>query len=200
MQNIAIFVAMILGYLCGSFSSAVVVCRVMGLPDPRSQGSGNPGATNVMRLGGKKAAAITLLGDLLKGFIPVFVLKWLFPEAENVWIAAGLGAFFGHLFPIFFAFKGGKGVATAIGVLLAWSWSVALICIVIWLTVFIITRISSLSALIAAFCAPWLGFIMIEDNKLALAILVMIVMLFYRHRENIRRLRNGEEGAFRKRQ
>lgn len=200
MHNIAIFAALIAGYLCGSFSSAVVVCRLMGLPDPRSQGSGNPGATNVMRLGGKKAAAITLLGDVLKGLIPVFVLKWLFPEAEDVWIAAGLGAFFGHLFPVFFAFKGGKGVATAIGVLLAWSWPVALICIVIWLTVFIITRISSLSALIAAFCAPWLGMIMFEDKKLPLAILLMMAMLFCRHRENIQRLRNGEEGAFRKRQ
>lgn len=199
MQIIAVLAATLAGYLCGSFSSAVIVCKLMGLPDPRSQGSGNPGATNVMRLGGKKAAAITLAGDLLKGLIPVLVLKLCFPSAENVWISAGLGAFFGHLYPIFFAFQGGKGVATAIGVLLAWSWPVALICVIIWLTVFFITRVSSLSALIASFCAPWLGFIMIADRKLPMAILAMIAVLIYRHRENIRRLRNGEESAFKKR-
>lgn len=199
MQFIAIIAAAVAGYLCGSVSSAVIVCRLMGLPDPRSQGSGNPGATNVMRLGGKKAAAITLAGDLLKGLIPVFVLKIIFPEAPNVWIAAGLGAFFGHLYPVFFGFQGGKGVATAIGVLLAWHWLVALICIVIWLGIFLYTRVSSLSALIASFCAPWLAFVFIPDKKMPIAILFMVAVLIYRHKENIRRLMNGEEAAFKKR-
>lgn len=201
MQIIAVIAAAVAGYLSGSLSSAVIVCRMMGLPDPRSQGSGNPGATNVMRIGGKKAAAITLVGDLLKGLIPVLILKMLFPAHDHLWIAAGLGAFFGHLYPIFFAFQGGKGVATAVGVLLAWHWPVALICIVIWLGIFLLTRVSSLSALIASFCAPWLAFFWIADNKqLPMAILAMVAVLIYRHRENIRRLAKGEESAFKKRQ
>lgn len=199
MQGVAIIAAALAGYLSGSLSSAVIVCRMMGLPDPRSQGSGNPGATNVMRIGGKKAAALTLAGDLLKGLIPVLILKWCFPAQGNVWIAAGLGAFIGHLYPVFFGFQGGKGVATAIGVLLAWHWPVALVCIVIWLGIFLFTRVSSLSALIAAFCAPWLAFFWIAEKKLPLAILAMVAVLIFRHRENIRRLANGEESAFKKR-
>lgn len=199
MQIIAVIAAAVAGYLSGSLSSAVIVCRMMGLPDPRSQGSGNPGATNVMRIGGKKAAAITLAGDLLKGLIPVLIFKMLFPAHDHLWIAAGLGAFFGHLYPIFFAFQGGKGVATAVGVLLAWHWPVALICIVIWLGIFLLTRVSSLSALIASFCAPWLAFFWIADKQLPMAILAMVAVLIYRHRENIRRLAKGEESAFKKR-
>lgn len=187
------------GYLLGSVSSAVVVCKMMGLPDPRTQGSGNPGATNVLRVGGKKAAALTLAGDLLKGLLAVLMIRWLFPLNELAWLAAGMGAFLGHMFPVFFGFKGGKGVATALGVLLVWDWRVALIVLGIWLTVFAMTRVSSLSALIAAFCAPWLGFFLIDDVKLSMMILVMVAILIYRHKENIRRLRSGEESAFKKR-
>ncbi|MFI3186829.1 MAG: glycerol-3-phosphate 1-O-acyltransferase PlsY, partial [Methylococcaceae bacterium] len=108
-------------YLIGSISSAIIICRLMGLPDPREQGSGNPGATNVMRIGGKKAAAITLLGDMLKGLIPVYAVNALGLPVELV-AATGLAAFMGHLYPIFFDFKGGKGVATSVGVLLGFSW------------------------------------------------------------------------------
>ncbi|SUO97684.1 glycerol-3-phosphate 1-O-acyltransferase PlsY [Suttonella ornithocola] len=187
------------GYLLGSVSSAVVVCKMMGLPDPRTQGSGNPGATNVLRVGGKKAAALTLAGDLLKGLLAVLIIRWLFPLNELAWLAAGMGAFLGHMFPVFFGFKGGKGVATALGVLLVWDWRVALIVLGIWLTVFAITRVSSLSALIAAFCAPWLAFLMIDNIKLPMMILAMVAILIYRHKDNIRRLRSGEESAFKKR-
>lgn len=199
MATFAWIIATVVGYLFGSISSAVIVCRTMGLPDPRTQGSGNPGATNVMRVGGKKAAAITLLGDLLKGLIPVLVLRLIWPEAINVWLAAGLGAFIGHLYPVFFFFQGGKGVATAIGVLLAWHPILALIVIAIWLVVFAFTKVSSLSALIAAFCAPWIGFILIDNRKVSMMILTMVAMLIYRHKDNIMRLKSGQEGAFKKR-
>lgn len=197
MHTLYWILAALAGYLCGSFSSAIIICKLMGLPDPRTQGSGNPGATNVMRVAGKKAAALTLAGDLLKGLIPVLIIKLLWKDSEAAWLAAGLGAFLGHMFPLFFQFKGGKGVATAIGVLLAWNLPVALICIAIWVTVFAFTRVSSLSALIAAFCAPWISFALIDNKQLPIMILVMVAILIYRHKENIRRLKSGEESAFR---
>ena len=199
MQSIGWIVALCWGYLWGSVASAVLVSRAMGLPDPRTQGSGNPGATNVMRLGGKKAAALTLLGDLLKGLIPVLLVRWFWPEAQTAWLMAGIGAFLGHLLPVFFGFKGGKGVATALGVLLAWHWPLALVVLGVWIAVFAITRVSSLSALIAAFVAPWLAFFMIADKQMPMMILAMVGVLIYRHKENIARLRSGQEGAFRRR-
>ena len=199
MQSIGWIVALCWGYLWGSVASAVLVSRAMGLPDPRTQGSGNPGATNVMRLGGKKAAALTLLGDLLKGLIPVLLVRWFWPEAQTAWLMAGIGAFLGHLLPVFFGFKGGKGVATALGVLLAWHWPLALIVLGVWIAVFALTRVSSLSALIAAFVAPWLAFFMIADKQMPMMILAMVGVLIYRHKENIARLRSGQEGAFRRR-
>lgn len=199
MQSIGWIVALCWGYLWGSVASAVLVSRAMGLPDPRTQGSGNPGATNVMRLGGKKAAALTLLGDLLKGLIPVLLVRWFWPEAQTAWLMAGIGAFLGHLLPVFFGFKGGKGVATALGVLLAWHWPLALVVLGVWIAVFAVTRVSSLSALIAAFVAPWLAFFMIADKQMPMMILAMVGVLIYRHKENIARLRSGQEGAFRRR-
>lgn len=198
MQSIGWFVALCWGYLWGSVASAVIVSRMMGLPDPRTQGSGNPGATNVMRLGGKKAAALTLLGDLLKGFLPVLLVRMVWPEAQTAWLMAGMGAFIGHLLPLFFAFKGGKGVATALGVMLAWHWPLALVVLVIWIGVFAWTRVSSLSALIAAFCAPWLAFLLIDNKQVPMMILAMTGVLIYRHKQNIARLMSGQEGAFRK--
>lgn len=190
--------AAVFGYLCGSVSSAVLVCRAFGLPDPRTQGSGNPGATNVMRVGGKKAAALTLAGDLLKGLLPVLIIRWLWPADTMLWLIVGLAAFIGHLWPVFFSFKGGKGVATAIGVLLAWHWLLALCCIAIWLAVFIWTRVSSLSALIAAFCAPWIAFFIVDGSRVPMAVLAMVALLIYRHRDNIMRLRSGEESPFKR--
>jgi len=142
------------GYLCGSLSSAVIVCRAMGYGDPRTLGSGNPGATNVLRIAGEKAAALTLAGDSLKGFLPLVffaILRRFFPAGVDdlTIILVGLGAFFGHLYPIFFELKGGKGVATAFGVLLGWNPVVALLSVGIWGAVFWNTKISSLSALTA---------------------------------------------------
>ncbi|RKW10255.1 MAG: glycerol-3-phosphate 1-O-acyltransferase [Cardiobacterium sp.] len=198
------FFGAIAGYVCGSLSSAVIVCRAMGFGDPRTLGSGNPGATNVLRIAGEKAAAITLAGDLLKGLIPVVVfiiLRRFFPAGidDLVIVLVGLGAFFGHLYPIFFNFEGGKGVATAFGVLLAWNPIVALLGAAIWGAVFYNTRISSLSALsAAAFVA--IASIFYTPGKdwayMLTAVFIIVGMLFYRHRSNIERLLKGEEAPF----
>lgn len=198
MQQLFYVLGAVVGYGCGSISAAILVCRALGLPDPRTQGSGNPGATNVMRVGGKKAALLTLLGDLLKGLVPVVALRWWMPELPLVWLLAGLFAFVGHLFPLFFGFRGGKGVATALGVLLGWHWLLALLVVAVWLGVFLWTRVSSLAALVAAFVAPWLAFVMIDNRLMPMMILLMVGMLVFRHRDNIRRLRSGEEAAFRR--
>jgi len=150
---IAIIIATILAYLFGSISSAIIVCKLMGLPDPRTQGSQNPGATNVLRIGGKKAAIITLLGDMLKGVIPILAAKWYGLDPTGI-ACVTFAAFFGHLFPIFFRFQGGKGVATAIGCLLALSLPVGLSWLATWIIIAIIFRYSSLSSLITSLLAP----------------------------------------------
>ena len=150
----------VLAYLFGSVSTAIIVCKVMGLPDPRSQGSNNPGATNVLRIGGKKAAAITLFGDALKGVIPVFIAK--FTASNDAALAlVGMAAFLGHLYPIFFQFKGGKGVATAFGVLATISWPTGLCLLASWLLIAKVFKISSLAALITA-CISTSGLIPIR--------------------------------------
>ena len=140
-------------YLVGSVSSAIIVCRMLGLPDPRSEGSGNPGATNVLRLGGKKAAAITLVGDVLKGVIPVLVARGL-GAADSIIAATAMAAFLGHLYPVFFQFKGGKGVATMLGTLAPMCWPAGIATPLTWLAVAKILKISSLSALVATALAP----------------------------------------------
>jgi glycerol-3-phosphate acyltransferase PlsY len=182
-----------LAYLLGSLSTAVIVSRMAGLPDPREQGSKNPGATNVLRLGGKKAAVITLLGDAAKGLILVLVAQTWGANA-NVIAATGLAAFIGHLFPLFFHFKGGKGVATALGVLLGYSWLVGLAAAVTWLAMAALFRISSLSALVAAALAPAYTWLLLHSPELTLAATVMCLLLIFRHRGNIKRLLSGEEG------
>lgn len=179
-------------YLLGSLSSAIIVCRLMGLPDPRGEGSGNPGATNVMRIGGKKAAAITFFGDFLKGFIPVYLAKWWGLPPLLVALT-GLAAFLGHLYPAFFGFKGGKGVATSVGVLLAFNWWLGLAFMATWLSVYKLGKISSLSALIASSLSPVLAWILTADASLTLGALVMTVFLLIRHKANIQRLIAGEE-------
>lgn len=179
-------------YLIGSISSAIIICRMMGFPDPREQGSGNPGATNVMRLGGKKAAAITLLGDLLKGFIPVYIANLLGVSVELLAVI-GLAAFMGHLYPVFFKFKGGKGVATSIGVLLGFSWLLGFAFIGTWLLIYKIGRISSLSALCASLMSPVYAWFIIGDVDLVGAATIMMVFLLWRHKSNIQRLLSGEE-------
>ncbi|MBT3707256.1 MAG: glycerol-3-phosphate 1-O-acyltransferase PlsY [Proteobacteria bacterium] len=186
------FLSAIAGYLIGSISSAVIVSRLMGLPDPRQEGSGNPGATNVLRLGNKLAAALTLIGDILKGAIPVLIAASL--TAEPMAIAlAGAGSFFGHLFPVFFGFKGGKGVATALGVFLAINPFIALSLALTWLTIAIIFRFSSLAAIISSASAPlWAWWFDSSDVYIVLAFALAIILV-WRHSENIKRLIAGTE-------
>lgn len=181
-----------LAYLLGSLSSAIIVCKVMGLPDPRTEGSNNPGATNVLRIGGKKAAAITLVGDMLKGLIPVLAANLYGVEALVLALTA-LAAFLGHLYPIFFGFKGGKGVATALGVLIGIHWMVGGLTILTWLVMAKLFRISSLSALIATLLAPGYIYWLLGSLELTIASGVMTVILFWRHRSNIQNLLNGTE-------
>ncbi|MBP1148500.1 MULTISPECIES: glycerol-3-phosphate 1-O-acyltransferase PlsY [Methylocaldum] len=181
-----------LAYFLGSLSSAVIVSRLFRLPDPREQGSKNPGATNVLRLGGKKAAAITLLGDAAKGLVPILLAKAF--DADLLVIAlVGLAAFFGHLYPVFFQFKGGKGVATALGVLLGFSWMVGLAALLTWIAIAFVSRISSLAALAASVLAPVYVWLLTGSEALIGASVVMVLFLIWRHRGNIERLRHGQE-------
>jgi len=181
------------GYLLGSLSSAIIVCRLLGLPDPRGEGSGNPGATNVLRIGGKKAAAITLIGDMLKGLVPVLIAKLLGADL-TIQAAVAVAAFLGHLYPLFFGFKGGKGVATALGVLLGLHWPVGLLTIATWLVIAKVFKISSLAALLAILVTPLYIWLLIPNNSLIIAMLFMGTLLFWRHRSNIKGLLAGSEG------
>jgi len=182
----------ILGYLLGSVSTAIIVCRALGLPDPRTEGSRNPGATNVLRLGGKTAAAVTLLGDLLKGLLPVLAAQ---VAGVSEWGLAGtaLAAFLGHLYPAFFGFEGGKGVATAFGAVLGLSAWVAATALATWLLMAAIVRISSLSALTAAVLTPLYIWWFKLPQVYALAVLIMVALLIWRHRANIQNLLAGTE-------
>lgn len=182
----------VLGYLAGSVSTAIIVCRAMGLPDPRGEGSRNPGATNVLRLGGKKAAAITLAGDFLKGLLPVLLARWAGLDETGLALTA-LAAFLGHLYPVFFGFEGGKGVATAFGVILGLSWPVALAALATWLIMAFVVRISSLSALTAAGLAPLFAWWFDLPGVYIAAALIMVGLLIWRHRSNIRNLLAGAE-------
>lgn len=183
------------GYLLGSISSAVLVCRLFQLPDPRTQGSNNPGATNVMRLGGKPAAALTLLGDVLKGVVPV-VLAHLLEAGTLVAAFAGVAAFLGHLFPVFFQFRGGKGVATAFGLLFALAWPAGVVTGVAWLLVFGMFRYSSLASLIAFVIMPVAIWIWLPAALLPM--ILLSTLLIARHHGNIRKLVRGEELGFRR--
>lgn len=193
LENYALPIAMfVVAYLIGSLSSAIILCRLAGLPDPRTQGSGNPGATNVLRIGGKKLAATVLLLDVLKGVVPVIISHVL--ELSMVWVAAtAFAAFLGHLFPVFFEFKGGKGVATALGGFLALSPTLALAGLITWLIVFAVSRISSLSALIAAGLTPLYSLWIIDSINARWIILATAALLIVRHRSNIQRLLAKEE-------
>ncbi len=181
------------GYLVGSLSAAIITCRLMGLPDPRSSGSRNPGATNVLRLGGRKAAAITLLGDLLKGLLPVLAARLLAQPIEIQGLV-GLAAFLGHLYPVFFGFRGGKGVATALGVYLALNPLAGLGFVTLWLATAAVTRISSLSALVASLAMPALFWWLTRSAALGAIIALMVLLVYWRHRSNIRNLLAGTEG------
>ena len=184
----------ICAYLIGSISAAIIVCKILNLPDPRTQGSNNPGATNVLRIGGKKAAAVVLVADGLKGAIPVLIAHFLGLELFELTLVA-LAAFLGHVYPIFFGFKGGKGVATFIGALLALNYLVGLSFAVTWLFVAKVLKISSLSALIATLLTP-IYFYLITDNLDATYVIgVICIWIFFTHRSNIQRILSGEEGS-----
>ena len=182
----------VFSYLVGSISTAVLVSRLMALPDPRTGGSGNPGATNVLRLGGKKAGALTLLGDVLKGVLPVLIAKQV-SDSDAVVVGAAVAAFLGHLYPVFLSFKGGKGAATALGVVAALSWPVGLAISATWLLVAAVSRYSSLASILAALTAPlyatWMG----QSIAVVLGMIAMSALLIMRHQANIARLVAGNE-------
>ncbi|OFO34326.1 glycerol-3-phosphate acyltransferase [Neisseria sp. HMSC065D04] len=189
--------AVIAAYLIGSLSFAVIVSKYYGMDDPRTYGSGNPGATNVLRSGKKKAAALTLLGDALKGLVAVVLARCL-QDALNlsdITIAAvAVAALVGHMWPLFFGFKGGKGVATALGVLLALSPATALVCAAIWLVMAFGFKVSSLAALAATVAAPLVAFWLMPYSSWAWATVVIAVLVLYRHKSNIQNLLQGKEG------
>lgn len=188
--NIILFAG--LAYLIGSFSTAIITCKIMGLEDPRKTGSKNPGATNVLRHGGKKAAIITLLGDMLKGLIPVLVIIQF--QADSLTVAlVGLSALLGHIFPIYYGFKGGKGVATYYGVILGINWLVGLIALSIWMTMAALLKISSLSALVSVFCTPFILWHFSQSVELTSAVTMMSMLVFWRHKSNIKSLLQGSE-------
>ena len=179
-------------YLVGSISTAIIVCKVMRLPDPRETGSGNPGATNVLRVGGKGAAAITLAGDALKGFLPVVIASRM-ELAEWAIGATAIAAVLGHVFPIFFKFKGGKGVATGFGATFGIAWLIGLMTVTTWLALSLSTRISSIAALGTMVLLPL--YIAITSKSMTLTICGALIacLIFIRHIENIRRIMKGEE-------
>jgi glycerol-3-phosphate acyltransferase PlsY len=189
-------------YLLGSLSFAVIVSRAMGLPDPRSFGSGNPGATNVLRTGRKTAAVLTLLGDALKGWAAVVASRALAPQfglADDVVLLCALAVFIGHLFPVFFRFQGGKGVATALGVLVGLDPWLGLACLATWVAIATVFRISSLSALVTAVLAPVYAGLLLGWNDTAVTVLVIALLLVYRHKANLVKLMAGQEARIGKR-
>ena len=189
-----------LAYLIGSVSFAVVVSKCMRLPDPYSYGSGNPGATNVLRTGNKRAAVLTLLGDALKGFAAVVLARMMLGEGSlssglNAWILCGvvIAVFLGHVFPLFHGFKGGKGVATACGILFGINWVLGLATLATWIIVAKFMRYSSLAAIAAAVFGPIYFVFLFGFHPMALALLIICALLIWRHRSNIRNLINGTE-------
>jgi glycerol-3-phosphate acyltransferase PlsY len=189
--NLLVYAA--LGYLLGSVPFAVIVSRAFRLADPRSFGSGNPGATNVLRSGSKAAALLTLLGDAAKGWLAMFLAAKV-GAGDTAIAVAGLAAFLGHVFPFTLGFRGGKGVATALGVLLGFSGALAGITAAVWLTVVVFTRYSSLAALAAAAAAPVATWWLLGRIEVTAAVTFMCAVLIYRHKSNIGKLLAGSEG------
>lgn len=179
-------------YLLGSFSSAITLSKIMRFPDPRSEGSNNPGATNVLRIAGKKAAALTLFGDLLKGLVPVLVAGLVLPNPLYTALT-GFSAFVGHCYPLYYRFEGGKGVATAFGFLLAFDWQVGLALVAIWFIVARVSKVSALAALTAFSCLPFIYYLWRDSAGVSAVLALMSIILIYRHRSNIQRLLAGTE-------
>lgn len=196
MNTLTVASVAVAAYLIGSIPFAVVISRLFGLADPRGYGSGNPGATNVLRSGNKLAALFTLLGDAFKGWLPVWLVL-AFGTSHGLGAAtaavAGLAAFLGHLFPVTLGFKGGKGVATALGVLLGFGWAIAFSTIGVWLAVAFATRYSSAAAIAAAVAAPALAHLLGAPSAYVAATVVMTGLLLWRHAANIKRLLAGTE-------
>jgi glycerol-3-phosphate acyltransferase PlsY len=185
------FSILIFAYLLGSINSAIIVCYIFRLPSPRSVGSGNPGTTNVLRIGGKVPAIITLVFDILKGLVPVIIAKVL-TDNEFITACTALYAILGHVFPIFFGFKGGKGVATLIGTLFGFGWILGLIFVATWICVAVITRYSSLSALVATVIASF-SVIFTSNLQVAAPFLIIAIIVLIKHKGNILRLISGQE-------
>ena len=185
-------VLIFLAYLLGSISTAILVCKLLGLSDPRTGGSGNPGTTNVMRLHGKTAAFLTLTGDVFKGIIPVLLAK-VIVGSEFIIALSGFAAFLGHIFPIYFKFKGGKGVATLIGILLATHWLLGLAYVITWILTAAIFRYSSLAALIATLSIPFYTYFLEQSFQYTVTFSMIAVILFWRHKSNIYNLLNNKE-------
>jgi acyl phosphate:glycerol-3-phosphate acyltransferase len=186
------FLLLVVGYVFGSINSAIVICKLMGLPSPRSVGSGNPGATNVLRLGNKKAAALTLFFDVLKGWIPVFIA--LLAHVHTDWLCwVALATILGHAYPLFFGFKGGKGVATGLGVLLGVNPLLGLFVLITWIVVALIFRYSSLAAIVSVVLTPLYGFFLLHDRSAISVLVLMALFILIRHKDNIARLLAGKE-------
>ena len=195
-SSLATLAVIVAAYLVGSISFAVVISKLFGLPDPHSYGSGNPGATNVLRTGNKTAAALTLLGDGFKGYVAVGVANVLgisWGDASLCTAGAALAVFLGHLFPIYHRFAGGKGVATAGGIAFALAWQLGLAVCVVWLLAALLSRMSSVASLAAAVTAPLLGLYILGNWPEAWALFPIAALLVWRHRENIRKVLAGEE-------
>ena len=199
-MNLLLWLLIPLAYLIGSISFAVVVSKCMRLPDPYTYGSGNPGATNVLRTGNKKAAILTLIGDGSKGFIALVLARWILGDNSlaatlNSWVLCGvvLAVFLGHLFPVFHGFRGGKGVATACGILFGINWILGLATLSTWLIVAFFTRYSSLAAMCAAIFAPVYCVFLFGVEPMGLTLTLMCVLMLWRHRNNIVKLLDGSE-------
>ncbi len=188
-------IVLLAAYLFGSVSSAIIVCRMMGLSDPRDLGSHNPGATNVLRIGGRKAAILTFSGDILKGIFPILIAKYY--DFSTLWLSAVVvAAFLGHCLPIFFSFNGGKGVATAFGAVTTMNWQIGLLLLLTWALIFFIFRISSLAGLSSALVLPASSWYLSAESLMPMTI--MSLLMIWRHQDNIKNLLSGKESAFKK--
>ena len=190
--TILTFVYIIIGYLVGSICSAVIVCRLFGFPDPRTAGSNNPGATNVLRLAGKKCAIIVLLVDMLKGFLPVLLANLLGASTISLSFVC-LACVLGHMFPVFFQFKGGKGVATALGALLGFNFILGMMVLVTWIVIAYFSRYSSLASILSMVAAPFYSILVMRNAEAFIPLMLITLLILYKHHENILRLMDGNE-------